>query len=277
MRVVKVVIAFAVLIATFGSAHADQVRVAVIPGVAVNLDSARVDTLSQDLANALSTELEVTALGGLEIRRQLPAEGVPADCFTTPACVADVAKRTGANQLLFVVMVDATGSGAVQIDSTWVDVATGKSASRPALDVPTINDAKSRFIAAATQLLPDAKVRPKKTPGGGLNGKMSEEVPRHFSTASYVTAGVGLAGIGLGIAFGLQARSKYNDCEVSGACSKSERDNIRTRTIIADTGFVVGIAGIVATSILFATSGKESRLVVSPSTTGATVSAFGRF
>ena len=272
MRVALVV---ASLLGITGLAHADRIKVAVVPGIAVNLDSARVDALSQDLANALTAELDIDAVGGLEVRRQLPAEGVAADCFATPACIADVARRLGVNQLLFVVMVDATGSGAVQMDSTWVDVASGKNASRPAIDLPTINDAKSRFAASATVLLPDAPLRPKKN--GGVSGTMTREVPRHFAPVSYATAATGVVGIGVGVAFGLSARSKYNACEQSAACSKGERDKIRTRTIIADTGFVVGIAGLVATSILFATSGKESRLVVSPTGDGATVSAVGRF
>src|SRR3954452_5022602 len=87
-------------------AHADRIKVAVVPGIAVNLDAARVDALSQDLADALATELDIDAIGGLEVRRQLPPDGIPPDCVATPSCVADVAKRVSANQLLFVVMVD---------------------------------------------------------------------------------------------------------------------------------------------------------------------------
>src|SRR5262245_28141182 len=96
-----------------------KVRVAVVPGIAVNLDASRVDALSQELADALSRELEVEAIGGLEVRRRLPGEGLPSDCIVTQACIADVAKRLSAAQLLFVVVVD-TG-GAIQIDSTWID------------------------------------------------------------------------------------------------------------------------------------------------------------
>src|SRR5947209_18051461 len=80
-------------------------RVAVVPGIAVNLDAAKVDALSQDLAQALSSQLVVDAFGGLEVRRQLPSEGLAADCVSNPTCTADVAKRTGAAQLLFVVLV----------------------------------------------------------------------------------------------------------------------------------------------------------------------------
>jgi hypothetical protein len=272
--------AFAVVViaAMTSVAQADRIKVAIVPGIAVNLDSARVDALSQDLADALQTELDIVAVGGLEVRRLLPAEGVPPDCLTNETCIADVAKRLGAQQLLFVVMVDATGSGAVQVDSTWVDVASKKRTSRPAIDLPTITDAKTRFAAAARVVLPDAPVRPKPKTGGGMQGKMSQEVPRHFTATTYVTAGIAAVGIGVGIGFGLAARSKFNKCDAPGACDKSEQDSIRTRTIIADVGFLAGIGGIVATSVLFATSGKESRLVViAPSTGGASVFASGRF
>ncbi|MBA2543210.1 MAG: hypothetical protein H0V17_26450 [Deltaproteobacteria bacterium] len=258
-------------------AMADRLKVAVVPGIAVNLDSARVDALSQDLADALASELDIDAVGGLEVRRQLPAEGLPPDCLTTPSCVNDVSKRLGASQLVFVVMVDATGSGAVQVDSTWVDVASGKRASRPAIDLPTIADAKTRFAAAAKLVLPDAPVRAKPKLGGGGIGSMSPEIARHMTTPAYVTAGVAVVGVGVGIGFALSARSRYNKCDKPMACSEDEQDSVRTRTVIADLGFLVGIGGIVATSVLYATSGKESRLVVSPTTGGVALSAVGRF
>jgi hypothetical protein len=122
-------------------ASADHVKVAVVPGIAVNLDAARVDVLSQDLAQALSTELEVDAVGGLEVRRLLPTAGLPADCVANQACVSDVARRLAAQQLLFVVMVDTGSGGAIQVDSTWVDPATHASAPRPAIDILTVADA----------------------------------------------------------------------------------------------------------------------------------------
>jgi hypothetical protein len=276
---VKLAFVVIVMFAMTSIASADQIKVAVVPGIAVNLDSARVDALSQDLADSLQTELDIVAVGGLEVRRLLPAEGLSPDCLTTEACIADVAKRLGAQQLLFVVMVDATGSGAVQVDSTWVEVATKKRASRPAIDLPTIADAKTRFAAAAHVLLPDAPVRPKpKTNGGGINGKMSAEIPRHFTTATYVTSGIALAGLGVGIGFGVTTRSKFNRCDAPGACSESRKDSIRTTSIVADIGFLAGIGGMVTTAVLFATSGKESRLVVAPSGAGgASVFASGRF
>ena len=274
---VNVVVTIALLGMTAGEASADRsrIKIAVVPSIAVNLDPARVDTLGRDLADAFASELDVDAVGGLEVRRQLPVDGVAPDCPTVPSCVADVAKRLGASQLLFVVMVDATGSGAVQIDSTWVDVATGERASRPAIDVPTISDAKPRFVSGAHSLLPDAPIRPKHEAGG--IGVMSPEVPRHLTTTTYAVAGAAAVGLGFGIGFGLRARSKYNACDRPGACGESARDSIRTSTIVADVGFVVAVAGAIATSVLYATSGKESRLVVSPAPGGVSLAAVGRF
>src|SRR5262245_51962671 len=121
----------AVMLALPSIASANRVKVGVVPGIAVNLDAARVDALSQDLAEALSTELDVDAIGGLEVRRRLPITGLPPDCVANQACIADVAKRLDAQQLLFVVMVDTGSNGAIQVDSTWVDPAAHKSSARP--------------------------------------------------------------------------------------------------------------------------------------------------
>jgi hypothetical protein len=256
-----------------------RIHVAIVPGIAVNLDAARVDALSQDLAEALEAELDIEATGGLEVRRALPADGLPADCVAQPACIADVAQRLNANQLLFIVMVDTGAGGAIQLDSTWVEPATGKSASRPAVDVASITDARSRFEAAAPLLLPDAPKRP--TPGAGNPNprtRMSDAVPRHFTTASYITGGVAIVGLGVGIGFGLSARGKYNECDDNiFACTDSKRSTIRRRDLIADLGYVVAIGAAVATGVMFATSGKESQLVITPTEGGAAAGLVGRF
>lgn len=258
-----------------------KLRVAIVPGIAVNLDAARVDALSQDLADAVAAELDVTALGGLEVRRRLPADGVPPDCVATPACVADVAARLDAEQLLFVVMVDTGAGGAIQIDSTWVEPASGKSASRPAIDLASVADAKARFTVMAPQLFPDAPVRPKPKAAPEFLGTMTEAVPRHFTLGAKLAGGVAVAGLGVGIGFGLRARSRYHACEdAPGTCSTDRHDTIRTSALVADLGYFVAIGGAVASAVMFATSGREARLVVGPppdGNPGAAVTALGRF
>jgi hypothetical protein len=253
-----------------------QLRVAVVPGVAVNIDAARVDALSLDLATALATELEVEAIGGLEVRRRLPADGLPPDCVATPACTIDVARRLDVQQLLFVVMVDA--GGAVQIDSTWVEPTTGKSISRPAIDIANNAEAKSRFASSATSLLPDAPVRPKPK-NTGIDGETFRKIPRHFTVPSYITAGVAVVGLGIGIGFGIKAKGLYEDCdEQMAVCTDSQKDKIRNNALIADLGYIAALGGVVATAILYATSGSESRLIVNPNAEGgAGVTYVGRF
>jgi hypothetical protein len=276
----RAVILAVTLAALPGLASADRaaVKVAVVPGIVVNLDPARVDALTQEMAEALSAELVVDAIGGIDVRRRLPAGGLASDCVANAACIADVALRLEAEQLLFVVMIDTGTGGAIQIDSTWIDPVAHKSASRPAIDIATITDAKSRFATVARQLLPDAPVRPK--PNGSL-GRMSDAVPRHFALPSYLTAGATAVGIGVGIALGMDARSRYQDCETQAhaglACTQSRKDAIRRRALIADTGWVLAIGGTVATALLYATSGEASHVIVEPVRGGAAVTAIGSF
>jgi hypothetical protein len=267
-------------------AAADRIKVAVVPGIAVNLDAARVDALSQDLAEGLAAELDVDAIGGLEVRRQLPPDGLPPDCATNAACSADVAKRTGAQQLLFVVMVDSGAGGAVQVDTTWVEPATGKSASRPPIDLTsTIDaDAKAKFQAAATRLLPDAPAKTQPAAGGTTTIVTQQPalvggVPRHLTTTTYITGGVAFVGLGLGAVMGLQARSKYNDCEAhAGTCTDSQKSTIRNYDHIADLGWGLAAAGAITTVVLYATSGVEPHVEVAPTTNGgAAVTYFGSF
>ena len=261
------------------SERSELVRVAVVPMIAVNMESARVDALAQDLAEALRTELEVEAMGGVEVRRRLPAEGLNPGCIASDACIADVARRLGAQQLLFVVMIDTGASGAIQLDSTWIDPVAHRSAPRPAITLATLADVGAKFAAAAPQLLPDAKPRAK--PGSGGLGRMSEAVPRHFSWASYATAAGTVIGLGAGVSLGLLTRGRYSDCEAMAhagtACTQSRRESIRRLALLADAGWAGASGGTSATAVLYATSGEASHVIVEPTPGGATVSAIGRF
>jgi hypothetical protein len=278
MRSVVLAVALA-LLPRAASADRPRPKVAVVPGIVVNLAPARVDALTQELAEALQAELEVEAIGGVEVRRRLPPAGLPSDCVASEPCLADVARRLDAEQLLFVVMIDTGSSGAIQIDSTWVDPIAHRSGSRPAIDIATIADARSRFAAVAAQLLPDAAVRPR--PGAAPLGKMSEPVPRHFTLPAYLTAGATLVGLGVGASLGLDARGRYDDCTVQAgngiACSQARRDAIRRIDLAADAGWAIAIGGTIATAILYATSSEASHVIVEPVPGGAAVTASGRF
>lgn len=255
----------------------EKIKLAVVPSIAINIEAARVDALSQDLAEVLMAELEVDAIGGLEVRRKLPVEGLPADCVAHDPCVADVAARLGVDQLLFVVMVDTGNTGTTQIDSTWVDPANKKRASRPPIDLAHVTDARAKFTANARRLLPDAPVRKKPTMGTGIDGVMTPEVPRHFTTPAKIATGGFVLGLGVGIGFGLAARSRYDACQEK-ACTEERKDSIRTLSLVADIGHVVWIGSAIAVATLYLTSGRESRFVVAPTGEGGMSAAMvGRF
>ena len=260
-----------------GVASADRVKVAVVPGIAVNLDAARVDALSQDLASALASVLDIEAVGGIEVRRKLPESGLPPDCVANQSCIADVARRLEAQQLLFVVMIDTGTGGAIQVDSTWVDPVAHKSASRPAIDISAIAEATEGVADAGPELRADPPGRPEPT---GM-GRFTDPVPRHFSLPTYITSGATAVGVGVGIGFGLRARSRYKDCEALAStgveCSRSRKDSIRNTALLADVGWVIALGGTIATAVLWATSAEASHVIVEPAPGGATVSAVGRF
>jgi hypothetical protein len=275
----RAVLSALVVVATVAPARADAVHIAVVPSIAVNLDTAKVDALCQDLAAALSSELVVEASGGLEVRRKLPADGLPPDCATNAACAADVAKRLGATQLLFVVMVDS-GGGSVQVDATWVEPSSGRSAARPAVDLTSIAgaDAKSVFASAARALLPDAPARGKKSSAPTLVNAAG--VPRHLSLAAKITAGAAGATLITGIVLGLETRSKYNACVGDPSCAAmtgGKKDTIRALGLGADASFIAAAGCTIATAMLYATSGQAPHVIVAPSAEGATVSFVGTF
>lgn len=277
---------FCALIAAAGVAHADPQkgpRVVIVPIAAVNIDTQRVDALAADLADGLSAELVVDAMGGLDVRRVLKPD-MPADCATQPACAAEIAKITGAQQILFVAMVDAGGTGSLQVDSVLVEPSTGKTDQRPGVSLSSTIDADARqaFREAATKLLPNAAVRPKPKLGNAfaVDGTFVDGKPRHITTPAIVTAGVAVAGLGVGIGFGLSARSSYNDCEKLGAhCTDDSRDSIRHKDLYADLGFGVAIAAAVATGIIFMTSAEAPHVIAAPAESGNGGSVFyvGRF
>jgi len=277
---------FGALVALVSVAHADPAkgpRVVVVPVAAVNLDAQRVDALTADLAEGLNAELIVDAIGGLDVRRTLRAD-LPADCATQPTCAAEVAKATGAQQILFVAMVDAGGTGSLQVDSTWVEPSTGKSVNRSSLSLTsTIDaDAKARFREAATKFLPDATVRPKAKLGSAvsLEGKLVDGKPRHVTMPAILTGSLAVVGLGVGIGFGLSARGKYDTCENNkNTCTDGQKDSIRHADLAADLGWVTAIGAAIATGVIFVTSAEAPHVIAAPAETGAGGSIFyvGRF
>ncbi|MEO8699549.1 MAG: hypothetical protein ABI867_05870 [Kofleriaceae bacterium] len=278
------VIGRVVLVAAIFAPHlaaADRIKVAVVPGISVNVASARVDALTGALAYALANKLDVDARGGLDVRRQLPTEGLPPDCVTTPSCTADVARRTGATQLLFVVMVDIGAVGSIRIETTWIEPSTGRLASRPAIELTSTADAEANatFATIAHGLLPDAPMHPGPKAEPSVTTTRTLGTPRHLGTPVLITGGVAAVALGFGAVTGLVARSKYNACVRDPSCIESDprRGTLRSFNRITDTSLVIATGTAIAALVLYVTSGTSGHVVVTPTAEGVALAAVGRF
>ncbi len=267
--------------------HAEQIKVAVVLSVAVNIDPTRVDALTQDLAAALATELEVDAVGGLDARRTLPAEGLPPDCVTLPSCAADVARRTGATQLLFLVIVDSGTTGAVRVEATWIEPSSGHQASRAAIELAStaLAEARTKFAKAAHELLPDAPLR------GAPRARVVTVAPltppvtppitpaahRRIGLPVLIVGGVAVLALGAAIVTSVETVSHYRACDRDPTCTDADarRGSIRTLGYAADVTTAIAAGAAIATVILYVTS--RSRVVIVPTAEGAAISMSGRF
>ncbi len=255
-------------------------RVAVVIELAVNVEPARVEALSAALADALNRELEVDAFGGGDVERRLPAGGLPEDCLATPTCIADVAARLEVAQLLVIAVVQVGDD--IQIDASWVDVATAEVSARPRILLPADARAGEVFGDAALRLLPRARKRP-------LSVAQPVEVTtpgpsRRFTRGTWIAGGLGVAALGAGIGVGFSTRASYGRCEPLGVnCSDDEKSSIRTRALVADGLFAGAAAGLTAAVILYLRSARaddtatSSALTVTPTTGGAVVGFVGGF
>jgi hypothetical protein len=175
-------------------------RVGVVIELTVNVDATRADAIGKSLADALTRTLEVDAFGGGDVSRRLPAEGLPEECLGNPGCITDIAARLDADQLLFLALAQIGSE--LQIDASWVDIASGQVTARPRLVLPDDTKSFQTFLEQAPRYLPDAPVRaPKTGDGGSLPTRTVPAVPRHMTTASWITAGatIGFAGLGAAV------------------------------------------------------------------------------
>ncbi|MBZ0232103.1 MAG: hypothetical protein K8M05_07090 [Deltaproteobacteria bacterium] len=257
---------FALVATAAGLAHAQgtpvttvetrpaDVRVGIVIELTVNVAPERAEQLSAALADALHRELEVDAIGGADVTRRVPEGGVPEECLASRDCVADLARRLDATELLFLAMVQVGAD--IQIDASWVSVATGEVISRPRVELLADARAGEIFSAAATRLLPHARKRPLAvvvTPGEPRPAGPD----RHMTAASWIAAGAGAAAIAGGVALGLSARSSFQRCNVDDPpsdCDDDERDSIGQKALFADLLVGAGVVGLGAAVFLYVRS-----------------------
>lgn len=274
-----------ILAATARRAAADDdkvPRVGIVISVTVNIDSAPADDIGAQLAAALVKRLKVDAIGGAEVTRRLPDGGLADECVSTPACIADLGHRLDADQLLFLVVV-RVGTD-VQVDATWVDVASGKQAARPRVLLKDTHKATDAFVTEAERFLPDAEVRSSSTTNQTVIVNGAAERHRPIKPTVWVAAGVGVVALGAGVVLGLQAKSKYDNCnhpEGPTFCTDDQIDAIDKRALYADISLGVGVAAAVAAVTLYFTTPVEVTTPVTPSVEpvpgGAVLSFAGSF
>ncbi len=90
-----------------------------------------------------------------------------------------------------------------------------------------------------------------------------------------VVAGLGVVGLGIGTAFAIIAKNKYNDSKANGQCPTdpnicdttgvSERNDARSDGNIATVAFAAGAAALVAGGVIWLTAGHAMHLASAPS------------
>jgi hypothetical protein len=241
----------------------EDIRVAVVVELTVNVTAERSEALGAALADALHRELEVDAVGGGDVSRRLPERGVPDECVATPGCVADLAKRLDVEEILFLAVVQVGPD--IHIDSSWVNVATGEVLSRPRVELLADARAGEVFSAAATRLLPHARKRPLATvivPGGPTGPQ------RKFTRGVWIATGVALAATGGAIPLGLSARARYRTCE-SQMCTQGDRDEIGRRALYADLLIGTAVAATATAVVLYLRSAPDEEAKEKPAASGA--------
>lgn len=276
-------------------AAAEKVRrVGIVVTTKVNVSDAQVSQVSTTLGEIVQARFDVDVIAGADAVRRLPPQGVSTRCVADVECRLELGRRLDAEELLLLVMVGA-GDG-VQIDPTWVDVASGRVNSRPAIELDAEDDMRAVLERAAPALLPHLRERsgeprpePRErevvvlTPGGQAD--MGSQ--RRFTPATWVATGVGAGALIGATVFSLSSRRKFDTLDGDGCrrmpCSKGDIDSLRRDAILADVFFGTAIVAAGAVVVLWVTSESDApaapskQLSVGPGPGGVGLSLGGTF
>lgn len=148
-----------------------------------------------------------------------------------------------------------------------LQLAAGATAS---IAIPSLENADAATAATATMT----------PPASGAHVETSERAGSSQRTIGLVVAGVGVVGLGVGGVLGLAAKSKFN--EAASSCNDRDCDqtgvDLRHSAVlrgnVATIVFGVGIAGVAAGGVLWATSPKgDTKVTLGP----GSISLAGRF
>ena len=248
-------------------------RVAVIVGESLGVEVPAADPLGAERASALNARLVVDASGGADVARRLPPAGLPDECLSTAACVADLGARLSADRLLVLAVVKS--GAAVQIDATMIEVATAAGTPLPRLQLADLGAAPAAFADAATRYLPGAAVRTQAVVVGGGGSH------RPVKPVVWAVGGAGLAAIAGAGVLGLTIKSRYDRCnDVDQACDDATKDGLHRRAIIADVALGAGLAAVAVAVVLYVRTPRETSPLepaITPVDGGAVVGLGGAF
>lgn len=98
--------------------------------------------------------------------------------------------------------------------------------------------------------------------------------PQSAPVAAWVAAGASFLGFGTFAAFGLSARSEFNDLEkrCGSRCPERDVDRVRGRALVADIGLAVGVVGAGLATYFFLDHHKKSSVQLGAGWVGITAS-----
>jgi hypothetical protein len=229
-------------------------RVGIVVTTAVNLDESEADELAAALGQALEQSLGVVVTAGAETRRRLPRDGVPAGCVGDAACRTDLGQRLDADELLMTVA--ARVGNRVQLDITWVEVASGKVASRPVIVLEGDADRTAVLRGSGKILLPHIQpvprsvdVRAAESAPALTSSDQPERSERHMTTGTWIAGSVSAVTLAGALGAGVFSKSLYDDSCGEG-CDRSGI-SLELSNTIGDALAIVSVAAGVTALVLY--------------------------
>ena len=142
---------------TVDTAHAQapKLKVGITVAATINGPESLGVQVSEALGASLLERFDIEVVAGANAQATLPAIARSEQCLGDSACLVEAGKALGVDELLMLIVVDVGDQ--VKVEATWVEVSTGKTALRTAIDAHQAAELMAKdFEAQAKLILPDA-------------------------------------------------------------------------------------------------------------------------
>lgn len=198
-------------------AAAETERAAVVVVSSVNTTDFAARQIREQLGRALGARYRVAVVAADQVDTALRGVELPADCATSPRCMADIGSKVGADQLLLLSLARVGSS--VRVDSVWA-AADG----------------------SATRMLPSFVVKASDVGAGLPAGLRDTEGDEGQPTGLWVATGVSAAALTSAVVLSILAQSHYDEhVDVRGG--EDARDTQWALNIAADASWGLALAG----------------------------------